>query len=92
MGTHPSLKRLFAAAIFSALAGGAAYGLTAWLAPPTVSAFLVAVIVAAITALGVLWPRTTLNALGHENNQRSKSSETYYDLDYSLKKNSSWED
>ena len=51
MGIYPTLKRLLEATILSAVAGGAAYGLTVWLAPPSVSAFLVAIIVAAITAL-----------------------------------------
>ena len=92
VNAHPTIARLLKAILLSALAGGFAYGVTVSLAPGSESALLVPVIVAAITALGVLWPRTTLNALGHKNNRRSKSSETYYDLDYSLKKNSSWED
>ena len=84
--------RLLTAILLSALAGGLAYGVTVWLAPDSRPAILVAFIVAAITALGALSPRTTLNAMGHKNNQRSKSPQTYYDLDYSLKKNSSWEE
>lgn len=92
VNAHPTIVRLLTAIILSALAGGLAYGVTIWLAPDSRPAILVALIVAAISALGALWPRTTLNALGHKNNQRSKPPETYYDLDYSLKKNSSWED
>ncbi len=84
--------RLLKAILLSAIAGGLAYGVTVWLASDSRPAILVALIVAAIAAFGAFWPHTTLNALGHKNNQRSKSPETYYDLDYSLKKNSSWED
>ena len=86
------LRRLIEALLLSALAGGIAYGVTVWLAPDGESALWVALIVAAITAFGVLAPRQVLNALGRERNPRYKQSESYYDLDYSLKKNSSWED
>lgn len=92
VNARPTIMRLLKAILLSALASGVAYGLTVWLAPDSKSALLVAFIVAAITALGVLAPRTVLNALGQKDNQRSKPSETYYDLDFSLKKNSSWED
>ena len=92
MGIHPTLKRLLEAAILSALAGGTAYGLTVWLAPPSVSAFLVAIIVAAITALAFATPSAALSAFGRSKESPWSPPETYYDLDYSLKKNSSWED
>ena len=84
--------RLLKAILLSAVAGGLAYGMTVWLASDSGSALLVALIVAAITTLGVLAPRTMLNALRQKLNQRPKPPETYYDLEYSLKKNNSWED
>ncbi|MEX2258543.1 MAG: hypothetical protein WD672_07520 [Woeseia sp.] len=80
------MKRLLEAAILSALAGGTAYGFTVWLAPPTVSAFLVAIIVATITALGFALPSAVLNAVGLNNDSPSAPPETYYDLDFSLEK------
>ncbi|MDA0821861.1 MAG: hypothetical protein O3C28_05490 [Proteobacteria bacterium] len=92
MGIYPTLRRLLEAAILSALAGGTAYGLTVWLAPPSVSAFLVAIIVAAITALAFATPSAALGAFGRSKESPWSPPETYYDLDYSLKKNSSWED
>ena len=85
-------RRLIEALLLSALAGGIAYGVTVWLAPDGDPALWVALIVAAITAFGLLAPRQVLNALSRERDPRHKQSESYYDLDYSLKKNSSWED
>lgn len=55
--------RLLKAILLSALAGSLAYGVTAWLAPDSESALLVASIVAAITALGVFAPSIILRAL-----------------------------
>ena len=84
--------RLVLTPFLAVLAGASAYGVTIWLAPDSESALLVAFIVAAITTLGVLAPRTLLNGLGQKDKQLSKPPETYYDLDYSLKKNNSWDD
>ena len=92
MGIHPTLKRLLEAAILSALAGGTAYGLTAWLAPPSVSAFLVAMIVAAITALAVLGPTTVLRAAGKNSGNASSTSDTYYGFGFSMTKDEGWND
>jgi hypothetical protein len=86
MGIHPTLKRLLEAAILSAVAGGIAYGLTVWLAPPSVSAFLVAIIVAAITALAFATPSAVLSAFGRNKESPWSPPETYYDLDFSLEK------
>ena len=92
MGINLTLKRFFEGAILSTLAGGTAYGLTVWLAPPTVSAFLVAMIVATITALAFATPSAALSAFGRSKESPRSPPETYYDSYYSLKKNSSWED
>lgn len=92
MDVLPVLKRLLEVITLSALAGGIAYGVTAWLAPSSVSAALVAMIVAAITALAIAAPTAVLSAVGRSKESPSSPPETYYDLDYSLKKNSSWEE
>lgn len=83
---------LVKAILLSTLAGGLAYGVAIWLARDGDSALWVALIVTAITALGILAPRDVLNAMGRKRDPRSNPPESYYDLDYSLKKNSSWED
>lgn len=54
------LGRVFEALILASFAAMVAYGLTAWLAPPSVSAKLVAAVVGSITALGILAPSAIL--------------------------------
>jgi hypothetical protein len=90
--TLPTLERLIKAIIFSALAGGLAYGLTTWRAPPAISAYLVALLVVAISALAALAPTVILNAVSKGKAAQRSTHETYYDLDFSLKKNSGYED
>jgi hypothetical protein len=92
MGNHPTLKRLLEAAILSALAGGIAYGLTVWLAPPSVSALLVAIIVVAITALAVLAPAAVLRAVGKSGGDASSTADTYYGYGFSMTKDEGWND
>ena len=92
MGIHPTLKRLLAAATLSTLAGGTAYGLTVWFAPPSVSAFLVAIIVAAITALAVLAPVAVLRAVGKNSGNASSPSDAYYGFGFSMTKDEGWND
>lgn len=92
MGIHPTLKGLLEAAILSALAGGIAYGLTVWLAPPSVSAFLVPIIVAAITALAVLAPGAVLRAVGKNGGAASSTAHTYYGYGFSMTKDEGWND
>lgn len=86
MDVPPVLKRLLEVILLSALAGGIAYGMTAWLAPSSVSAALVAMIVAAITALAIVAPTAVLSAVGRSKESPSSPPETYYDFDFSLEK------
>jgi hypothetical protein len=92
MDVHPVLKRLLEVIILSALAGSFAYGLTAWLAPSSVSAFLVAMIVAAITALAVVAPTVILRAATRKGDSRWSASDTYYDMGFSVHKDEGWND
>jgi hypothetical protein len=92
MGIHPILKRLLEAAILSAVAGGTAFGLTVWLAPPSVSAFLVAVIVAVITALAVAVPATMIGAVGRKSRSAWSTPDTYYEMRFSVHKDEGWND
>ena len=92
MGIYPILKRLLEAAILSALAGGTAYGLTVWLAPPSVSAFLVAMIVAVITGLAVAMPVTMIRAIGRKSGSPSSTPDTYYEMGFSVHKDEGWND
>lgn len=92
MNHHPIQRRLLTAIAAAAGSGGIAYGLTAWLAPPSVSANWVAAIVAAITALAILAPVQVLRALtGSERGQSSKP-DSYYDASFSIHKDEGWND
>ncbi|MEX2258307.1 MAG: hypothetical protein WD672_06315 [Woeseia sp.] len=91
MSIHPTLKRLLEATFLSTLAGGTAYGLTVWLAPPSVSAFLVAIIVASISALAVLAPAAVLRAVG-KNGGAASNADMYYGYGFSMTKDEGWND
>ena len=86
MDMKSTSKRVLRAAVLSVLAGGMSYGLTVWLAPSTVSAQWVAVVVAIITGLAVLAPAAVLSAIGRSTHGQRSQPETYYDLDFSLDK------
>ena len=92
MRIHRTLKCLLEAAILSTLAGGTGYGLTVWLAPPSVSAFLVAMIVAAITALAVLAPVAVLRAFRKNSGNASSTCDMYYSFGFSMTKDEGWND
>lgn len=85
-------RRLIEAVLLSALAGGIAYGLATWIAPPSVSASLVALVIAGIVALATLAPAALLRALEQKQDQTSSTSDTYYDFSIDLKKEEGWKD
>ena len=86
MKRYPSLKRIIEAIVVFALAGGIAFGLTAWLAPPAVSPYQVAVVVAIITVLGAFMPAAIRRPSSKRSHLPCEAHDTYYDLSLSLTK------
>ena len=84
--------RLLKAILLSAVAGGLAYGMTVWLASDSRSALLVALIVAAITTLGVLAPHTLLKATSKDECKPTSAPDTYFDTSFSIHKDEGWND
>jgi len=84
--------RLLKAILLSALAGGLAYGVRVWLASDSRPAILVALIVAAITALGVLAPHALLKATSKDEDKRTSAPDTYFDTSFSIHKDEGWND
>ena len=85
-------RRLIEALLLTALAGGVAYGVTIWLAPNSASALWVALVVAAITAFGVLAPRTLLKAISDDDDEPTSAPDTYFDTGFSIRKDEGWND
>lgn len=86
MNRDPSLKRVVGAIAILALAGFIAFGLTAWLAPPAVSPYQVAIGVAIIAALGAFIPTAIRKPGSKRSPLPCEAHDTYYDLSLSLTK------
>jgi hypothetical protein len=83
--------RLLEALILSAIAGSIGYALTAWLSPPGISPFWAAAIVASVAALAILVLSVIIDPAGRETSSWSPP-DTYYDHNFSVSKDESWND
>lgn len=93
MNVRTVLGRLLEALMLAGLAGAIAYGITAWLAPPSVSAKLVGFVVAGIVAVVVLMPVTVTNALqSRGGGTHIDRADSYCDLTVFLTKEEGWKD
>lgn len=86
MNVRAILVGLFEALILAGFAGAVGYGITDWLAPPSVSAGIVATIAAGIAALFTLAPTAILGAVRQHLERRSATPATYYDFSFDLTK------
>lgn len=86
MNRDALLKRVIRAIVIFALAGFIAFGLTAWLAPPAVSPYQVAIVVAIIIALGAFMPTAIRKPGSKRSPLPCEAHDTYYDLSLSLTK------